>query len=107
MKNRIYIEGADFGRRFNLHILQTNGAGDVVRGAKPVKFGQVMEPEAMMYEPATHIGADACQDLMDQLWRLGFRPERGEMSVGQMQAVNAHLQDMRTLAFAKLEVPKP
>lgn len=50
---------------------------------------------------------EAAQNLMDELWFLGFRPERGEMSVGQVAATERHLQDMRTIAFAKLGVSKP
>jgi hypothetical protein len=44
---------------------------------------------------------------MDELWMLGFRPERGELSVGQVAATEKHLQDMRTIAFSTLEIQKP
>jgi len=44
----------------------------------------------------------ALQGLANDLWVLGHRPEAARGSVGQLQAVSAHLEDMRTLVFDTL-----
>jgi hypothetical protein len=106
MKQRIHLESVWYGRGFNLRILRLDACGEPVAEAGPAVFTAV-EQGAAIGEPVTRLDKDACQQMMDELWNLGFRPERGEMSVGQVAATNAHLQDMRTLAFAKLGVPKP
>ncbi len=43
--------------------------------------------------------AQALQRLADELWVLGYRPEPARGSTGQLEAVTAHLEDMRTLVF--------
>jgi hypothetical protein len=42
------------------------------------------------------------QELMDSLWMLGIRPSEGVASTGQVEAMQAHLADMRKLAFGLL-----
>ena len=42
------------------------------------------------------------QQLMDAMYDAGIRPTNGAGSVGQMDAVQKHLADMRTIAMAKL-----
>lgn len=107
MKNVIAeVRSANWGRHFEIRFATLNAERDVVAVAKPIEFIPV-EAHAEVGEPTARLTRDHLQNLMDQLWYLGFRPERGEMSVGQVAAVNAHLQDMRTLAFAQLRVPKP
>lgn len=44
------------------------------------------------------------QVLVDQLYSLGFRPTEAMGSAGQLDAVNAHLQDMRKLVFERGKV---
>jgi len=46
-----------------------------------------------------------CQALVDQLWNLGFRPSEGSGSAGALAATQAHLADMRTIAFRCMEIP--
>jgi len=41
--------------------------------------------------------------LMDSLWRAGIRPSNHKSE----STLNDHLQDMRAIAFAKLEIEKP
>ena len=42
---------------------------------------------------------NAGQSLFDALWSAGFRPNSGESSVAHVNAMQAHLQDLRTLVF--------
>lgn len=107
MKNVVAeVRSANWGRYFEIRFATLNAERDVVAVAKPIEFIPI-EPGAEVGEPTAMLTLDHLQNLMDQLWSLGFRPERGQLSVGQVAAVNRHLEDMRTLAFAKLEVPKP
>ena len=47
---------------------------------------------------------DALQGLFDQLYKLGFRPSgKGD----QTDALTAHLQDMRRIAFDRLKIAMP
>jgi hypothetical protein len=54
--------------------------------------------------------ADA-QSLMNALWNAGLRPANGESSMAHVDAMKAHLQDMRKIAFEALHplqsVPAP
>lgn len=48
----------------------------------------------------------ALQSLMDQLWAAGVRPA-DVGTAGHLAATTKHLEDMRAIAFSKMEVPKP
>jgi hypothetical protein len=54
---------------------------------------EIVQPEALRITP------EDAQQFMDELWRAGIRPTEGAGSVGQLAAVNRHLEDMRTLVF--------
>ena len=55
---------------------------------------------------ATLLPEDA-QNLMDNLWDLGFRPTEGKGSAGALAATQAHLEDVRKLLFSQLGVELP
>lgn len=42
---------------------------------------------------------DSGQSLFDALWRVGYRPNNGESSMAQVEALKYHLEDMRKLVF--------
>lgn len=70
--------------------------------AEPVKFHAVTDAETVLNtypSPTFAITESDAQQFMDELWRLGIRPTNGAGSVGQLAAVQAHLEDMRTLVF--------
>ena len=73
----------------------------------PLQFKEV-EPAAVGYfvAPTLSLTKDEAQALMDELWRVGLRPTEGSGSAGSLAATQRHLEDMRALAFAKLEVAK-
>ncbi len=50
-------------------------------------------------EPTFSLRIDECQQLIDELWRVGLRPSEGTGSSGAMRAVENHLADMRKLSF--------
>lgn len=43
--------------------------------------------------------SDGAQSLFDALWRVGFRPNKGESSAAHVEALKYHLEDMRALVF--------
>jgi hypothetical protein len=47
------------------------------------------------------ISPSDAQQFMDELWRVGIRPTEAAGSVGQLAAVERHLDDMRTLVFKR------
>lgn len=48
----------------------------------------------------------ALQSLMDALWQIGIRPS-DIGTPGHLAATTKHLEDMRAIAFGKLELPPP
>ena len=42
---------------------------------------------------------EEAQQLMDELWNAGIRPAGATGSIGQLSAVQYHLEDMRKLVF--------
>jgi hypothetical protein len=55
--------------------------------------------------PALYLKTHTAQHLMDQLWQCGLRPTEGTGSAGSLAATQRHLEDMRTIAFKKLDIP--
>jgi len=72
--------------------------------ARPVEMQVVGDGERV--DPCLALRPEAAQELMDELWRTGLRPSQEEGSTGQAAATQRHLDDMRTLAFHALKVPK-
>lgn len=52
-------------------------------------------------------GYDFLQAVLDCAWNNGLRPTGFEHTAEIVAAKDRHLQDMRTIAFAKLNVEKP
>lgn len=65
----------------------------------------VLEHVEANYEarPFTSINDTAAQILMDELWNCGIRPTEGTGSAGSLAATQAHLSDMRKIAFGLLD----
>lgn len=51
------------------------------------------------HPPLLTLEEDQAQELMDALWKGGLRPTKGRGSVGQLDAVKEHLDDMRKIVF--------
>lgn len=56
---------------------------------------------------ALRLRGDEAQQLCDALWEAGVRPTNGAGSVGQLAAVQAHLEDMRTLVLGNAHALPP
>lgn len=59
---------------------------------------------AVYMEPTAEIAVEDAQSLVNQLWELGIRPSQAAGSAGQLEAVNRHLGDLRTLLFQSLNI---
>ena len=57
------------------------------------------DEEGMEQPPTLSMRDEQCQQLMDELWRVGFRPSEGSGSAGSLAATERHLADMRHLVF--------
>jgi hypothetical protein len=102
---RIFAERVNFGRHVYIH-MQTEPKPDKYFVAKPVQFeGEPEDVEAR--PPMLQLHPPQAQLLIDALWDVGFRPTQGKQSEGQVAATEHHLNDMRAIVFAKLQVPKP
>lgn len=60
--------------------------------------------EHVAHPPSFMLDNEVAQTLMDDLWHCGLRPTEGACTAGAMRAVERHLEDMRTLAFARLPI---
>ncbi len=68
--------------------------------AEPLVLRTLTEQElSMVQRESFSLTPEEAQQFMDELWRTGIRPTEGAGSVGQLAAVNRHLEDMRTLVF--------
>lgn len=47
---------------------------------------------------------DEMQLLMNELWKIGMRPSGELDSIGQLNSLKSHLDDMRKIAFKFLEL---
>jgi hypothetical protein len=61
------------------------------------------EAEGTSPAPSFSLNQTDAQRLMDELYAAGVRPTEAAGSVGQLGAVQAHLQDMRKLVFEGME----
>lgn len=99
----------------NAYGFRMDGIGLTVYGANPdgTRLDSVSEPlvlrpieDGAVIEPTVRIHEEAAQRLMDDLWQCGMRPSEGTGSAGAMAKIEAHLEDMRTIAFDRLKIQK-
>lgn len=58
-------------------------------------------PTATPVEPSLELSRATMQNLMTELWRLGYRPVGHDFrsTDGEVRALNEHMQDLRRLVF--------
>jgi hypothetical protein len=97
-----HLEVANYGRSVNLFAQTSDFArGDRLYRLAPVKFEQITEDEhfAAAPRPALTMLPQQAQQLMDELYRVGFRPAHGGLGDAERAAMSRHLEDMRRLVF--------
>ncbi len=83
------------------HFIESGGVTSTAI-AQPLTMTALTEEDlGREFPPLMRLRPDEAQQFMDELWRVGIRPTEGSGSVGQLAAVQAHLEDMRTLVFKK------
>jgi hypothetical protein len=81
------------------HLSWTPDMQRVSYGA-PITLNQKLpEHECLEVAPTFSLKDEECQHLIDELWRVGFRPSEGSGSTGSLAATERHLADMRHLVF--------
>lgn len=65
------------------------------------------EQAGLTIDPAIQLDMSAAQALMNDLWDCGLRPAQGKQSEGVTAAQARHLEDMRAISFAKLNISPP
>jgi hypothetical protein len=66
-----------------------------------------LQPYQDMGEPALRMREEEAQKLLEDLWNCGLRPQGWTGSVGEVQKVENHLKDLRTIAFKALKIENP
>jgi len=74
-----------------------NTHGKRIGVATNITFSEV-DPGCIT-EPVLKLSQSEAQELADALYSSGIRPSLAAGSAGQLDAVHAHLQDMRRLVF--------
>jgi len=67
-----------------------------------VKFEEF--PTAIMPRPSFFINKENTQNLIDQLWNMGFRPSGIKNKDIAMNAMDKHIEDLRRIAFKLLKI---
>lgn len=86
---------------YGLHLFREQGGWREI--AAEITWRPVVEGERHAKEPALRLSVEATKRLMDDLWASGIRPTETRHAEG----VAKHLEDMRAIAFAKLNIVKP
>lgn len=58
-------------------------------------------------DAAIRLQYEDAQILMDELYAIGIRPTDGRSTVGQVQAMQNHLDDLRRLVFKEKKQDEP
>lgn len=100
----IFVERAIYERdRIRLYLCDRDSRTQELR---PIILSIAKEP----LKPSEYVGTDQmpttmsiaeAQTLMEEFWRIGIRPTGAQGSVGQLDAVQAHLKDLQRLVFNK------
>lgn len=95
----------DFNNSIEFYIVDHRDDGDYIA---TLEWGKV-EPGVNQLPTLrldNHMKNDSpAQRLMDQLYAAGIRPTDASGSAGSMAATQSHLEDMRTIAMHKLNIP--
>jgi hypothetical protein len=117
-KLTIHLVGPEYFQRMNSLALfmhyREEGKSYV---AEPIVFKERVGQQLNSLKPCLEIEEDqhegqpdkliCLQGLMDDLWRLGYRPTEAHAGDARVQALNDHLEDMRAIAFHKLSLSQP
>jgi hypothetical protein len=101
---RAVLERRTVSDKVALYLFDRSAPGDVIAHALPIVFRSMKTSEiSETIDPAIELPRETAQELLEELWRLGFRPSK-EGSEGQLAAVTRHLEDQRALSWRLLDL---
>jgi len=100
---RIAVQQSPWSRKVQVQIGMNADPNFSV--ATNITFERV-EPGVAM-GPTLELEREAAQSLFQQLWDIGLRPNQGHGMPAQVESLQNHLEDMRTIAFAAIGEAKP
>ena len=65
---------------------------------------ETQDIDAYPVAPSMQLSREACQQICDEVYRLGFRPSIDQYNDKAILAISNHLDDMRSIAFHKLNI---
>ena len=77
--------------------------GKVKAVSKPIELQEVAPDGDWPRDNWIELELDQAQQLMDDLWLAGVRPKEAAGSIGQLDAVKYHLEDMRSIALSAIQ----
>ena len=81
-----------------LHLREERGEQFAVADFSTVTMRTIERGSLAPREHGFDLSETDAQQIMDELWRAGVRPRNGSGALAHVEAINAHLQDMRKLA---------
>jgi hypothetical protein len=81
-------------------IRMANFSGRKICEATNITFEERDEGTISHSPPFISLSDDEAQELVNQLYAVGWYPTQAAGSAGQLDAVKFHLEDMRKLVFA-------
>lgn len=96
----------DFSRNaFGLHIWEMGGEGKVAV-MQPAVFQTLTEEQAVRdpWLPGVYLSREAAQQVMNDLWNAGVRPENGVDFQATVEAQKAHIKDLQEINHRLLEL---
>lgn len=93
--NQVFVRNSPWSEEVQLMLGRTE---DRVRYVGKVTFSRI-EPGVTPDGPSVVLDHEGAQRLMDELWTIGLRPRNGSGALAHVNAVQAHLEDLRRLVF--------
>lgn len=101
---KFYAQKNIQNQHVELVVVHWGHAHDTAYAGQPIKFEVVTpEMEGQQQPPTMSLSYESTQNLINELWSLGFRPSNGEGDAGQLKATQEHLKDMKAITFKLLD----
>lgn len=105
-KNSMLFLTRDVMRNGFSFYLRQRDPGDVLTYyAQPIVLkGITEEQQGYEVDPFMTLPKETVQELMNELWRNGFRPDKYEADTGALEQARIHINDLRAIAFKQLGI---
>lgn len=92
--------------RLQLLVIEESERGNVARVPKDIEWRTLEPNEQPPRDSIIDLPSECGQQLIDQLWQMGYRPNVGVSSTGQDEAQKDHINDFRMILFSLLAVER-